>query len=93
MSVFGFVINGYYTKQHLGYGVRAQTMDCLPSIVLGLVMATVVAVADHLIDIGGPIELFLLVVLGVVFYLVSNIVLGTEAFRDAVGFMRGATRA
>ena len=88
-SIVGLAINGHYTHKYLDYSMREQIKDCIPSILLGVIMAYAVAMADIWIEIGGIIELLLMILLGAVFYIVSNILLGTSAFKEAAGFIRG----
>ena len=91
-GVIGLIINGHYTGKFLDYGMREQIMDCLPSILLSVMMAAVVAMADTWIEIGGVWELLLLITLGAAFYLACNMLLDIGAFREAVKFIKGTAR-
>ena len=88
-SVFALMINSHFTNKFLGYGMREQTKDCFPSILLSAVMAAVVVMADIWFQMGGVLELLLLISLGASFYILVNLFLGTGAFREAVAFIRG----
>ena len=88
-GVIGLIINGHYTGKFLDYGMREQIKDCLPSILLSAMMAALVGIADTWIEIGGLLELLLLIILGATFYLACNMLLGIGAFRETVGFIRG----
>lgn len=91
-SIVALLINSHYTHKFLGYGMREQIKDCLPSFLLSAMMAGVVAMADTWIEIGGVLELLLLITLGAAFYLACNMLLGIGAFKEAVGFVRGEAR-
>jgi len=88
-SVIALMINTHFTNKFLGYGIREQTEDCFPSILLSAVMAAVVVMADIWIEVGGVLELLLLINLGAIVYLACNMLLGIGAFKEAVGFIRG----
>ena len=86
-SIIGLLINGHYTKKLLHYSMSDQTRDCMPSILLSIAMGAVVLVADAWIEVGGALELLLLILVGASFYLASNLLLGISAFKEAVGFV------
>ena len=88
-SIIALMINGHFTNKFLDYGIREQAKDCFPSILLSAAMAAVVVMADIWIEIGGILELLLLILLGASFYILANVFLGIGAFREAVAFIRG----
>ena len=88
-SVIALMINGHFTNKFLDYGMREQIKDCFPSILLSVVMAAVVVMADIWIEMGGVVELLLLISLGASFYILVNLLLGIGAFREVVAFIRG----
>jgi teichuronic acid exporter len=90
-SIIALLINGHYTDKYLGYSMREQVRDCLPSLLLSAMMAAAVAMADIWIKIGGVLELLLLITLGGALYLAGNMFLGVGAFKEAVGFIKGKT--
>ena len=92
-SIVALLINTHYTHKFLGYSLREQVKDCLTSFLLSAAMAAVVAMADMWIEIGGLLELLLLITLGTVFYLACNILFGIDAFKESVGFIKGESRA
>ncbi|NTW98370.1 MAG: lipopolysaccharide biosynthesis protein [Geobacteraceae bacterium] len=92
-SVTALIINSHYTKKHLDYGVSAQIMDCIPSIALSILMAIGVLLADSYIDVRGITKLTVLAGFGATFYLVGNVVLGSGAFKEALGFIKSGARA
>jgi O-antigen/teichoic acid export membrane protein len=92
-SVIALMINSHYTNKFLGYGMREQIKDCLPSFLLSAAMAGVVAMADVWIEIGGATELLLMISIGSLIYLAGNMLLGINAFKEVVGFVKGAARA
>jgi len=87
-SIIALLINGHYTKKLLHYSMSDQTRDCMPSILLSIAMGAVVLVADAWIEVGGVLELLLLILVGASFYLASNLLLGISAFQEAVGLVR-----
>ena len=88
-SVIALMINSHFTNKFLDYGMPEQTKDCFPSILLSAVMAAVVIMADIWIEVGGVVELLLLISLGASFYILVNLLLGIGAFREVVAFIRG----
>lgn len=88
-SIIALMINGHYTRKFLGYSMREQIMDCLPSFVLSVVMAASVAMAETQIQFGGIVDLILLILLGAAIYVSSNVLLGISAFRETAAFVRG----
>lgn len=88
-SIVVLMINGFYTKKFLNYGMREQIQDCIPAFLLSALMAALVALAGYWVEIGGMPELLMLVILGASFYGLSNLVLGHDAFTEAVAFIRG----
>ena len=88
-SVIGLMVNGHYTGKFLDYGMREQLKDCLPSVLISATMAAVVAMAEMWIEIGGVLELFLLITLGAAFYLVCNMLLNVSVFKETVEFIKG----
>lgn len=92
-SIIALVINGHFTNKFLGYDMREQIKDCFPSLLLSVVMAAVVVMADVWIEIGGVLELLLLINLGAAFYLACNMLFSIGAFKEAVGLIKGEARA
>ena len=92
-GVIGLMINGYYTGKLLDYGISEQIKDCLPSLLLSATMAVVVAMADMWIEIGGVLELLLLIILGATFYLACNMLFGIGSFKEAIVFIKGKSSA
>ena len=90
-SVIALVINGLYSKKLLDYSMWEQIKDCLSSLVLSVVMAGVVVLCEGRLEIGGLSELLALVFIGFSFYLVSNLLLGASAFKDAYSFLRNGS--
>jgi len=88
-SAIGLIINSHYTRKHLGYGLLIQIRDCMSSIILSAVMATVVIFFDNAIEMDGVVELLMLIAIGASFYLASNILLGIETFKEAIYFIKG----
>ena len=88
-NVVALFINAHYTKKLLGYGLREQSFDCMPSIMLSSLMVVVVLFVDHSLTIGGAVEFLLLIVIGATFYLASNVVLGIGAFKETISFLKG----
>ncbi|MBT8334668.1 MAG: hypothetical protein KJP19_09565, partial [Deltaproteobacteria bacterium] len=83
----------HFTNKFLGYDMREQIKDCFPSLLLSVVMAAVVVMADVWIEIGGVLELLLLINLGAAFYLACNMLFSIGAFKEAVGLIKGEARA
>ena len=92
-SIVALLINTHFTHKFLGYSLREQVKDCLPSFLLSAMMAAVVAMADMWIEIGGVSELLLLITLGATFYLACNILFGIDAFKESIEFIKGEARA
>jgi teichuronic acid exporter len=88
-SIIALLINGHYTKKLLGYSVSQQTTDCSPNILLSAAMGAVVFLANVWIEIGGILEFLILIMIGALFYLASNILLGITAFKEVVSFVLG----
>ena len=61
----------------------------MPSFLLNVGMGAAAAVADSWIDIGGIIELVLMILPGASYYFLMNALLGISAFNEAVAFVMG----
>lgn len=88
-SVIALMINSYYTRVHLDYGMRAQFRDCLPSVLIGLVMSGVIALAVASGKFDGGLGLFAMTFLGAFVYVGGNVLVGSRAMREAVSLIRG----
>ena len=88
-SIIALWINGHYTKKHLNYGVIQQIRDVMPSIILSVFMAAIVAIAGDWFMFDGVSELILLIGLGVLVFIASNIMFRSGAFTEALAFMKG----
>lgn len=88
-GIIGLVINTHYTRKHLGYGFIEQIQDCIPSIILSVLMAVIILFFKDSFAIGEALELLMLIIIGSVFYLVSNLLFGIEAFKETIAFIKG----
>ncbi len=91
-TIVALLINGFYTYKLLGYGTREQILDCAPALLLSALMAAFVTLAGYWLEIGGLQELLLLIIFGASFYGLINLVLGHDAFKEAVAFISEASR-
>jgi len=87
-SCFALLINGYYSKKMLDYSMYEQVRDCFSSLLLSVFMGVVVVLLDQYLEIGGVLELGVLVAVGASFYVAANLILGISAFKEAHGFVR-----
>ena len=65
----GSFVNAYPNKKILGYGFVEQMKDFLPSFVLSVVMGIGIYELSNIVDFAPILQLFLLTVLGICFYL------------------------
>ena len=65
----GSFVNAYPNKKILGYGFVEQMKDFLPSFVLSVVMGIGIYELSNIVDLAPILQLFLLIVLGICFYL------------------------
>lgn len=87
-NVLAFGINAHYTRRHLNYGVAQQVLDIYPTLLVGIAMAaTVSAVSPH-IELGYPIELLTLVILGAAVFSVVALSFNIGPCRDALDMLR-----
>jgi len=63
-SCFAYVFNAYYTGKLLGYGSSQQSLDCLPALFCGIIMAVIVNACDHAISGQPPLRLVILSLTG-----------------------------
>ena len=92
-SIIGLIINTHYTGKYLGYGFLEQVKDCMSSVILSVLMAVVVYFVDNSLAISGVGELLLSIVLGAAFYLASNVLLGIDAFKETIDFIKGEVKS
>lgn len=79
-NVLAFVMNAYFTRQTLAYGVLAQLRDLLPIALLSLIVGTVIMIARRLIDLSPALELFGLLSVGGLTYLLLALPLAHHFF-------------
>ena len=92
-SIIGLIINTHYTGKYLDYGFLEQVKDCMTSVMLSVLMAVVVYFVDDSLAINGVGELLLSIVIGAAFYLASNVLLGIEAFKETIDFIKGEVKS
>lgn len=83
-SVFAFFINAHYTKQHLNYGVLAQTQDFITILAIGVVMALLVFLLDRQLSLVPVLQLLVLVLVGVFIFCGLAWAFRLQAWQDAV---------
>lgn len=88
-SAIAMLINSYYTKKFLDYGILAQLKDIFPILLMSAVMAIVVAILPYWFWFGDMLLLVVSIVIGMVLYVLMNISLDGEAFRESVALIRG----
>ena len=88
-SVVALWINGYYTNKYLKYGFFQQIRDVMSSIILSVFMAAIVWVAGDWFLFDGVIKLILLIGLGAIVFIMSNIIFQSGPFKEALAFVRG----
>lgn len=72
-GIIGFIINSYYSGKLLNYGVIKQVRDFISFLVAGVVIATLLWFVEKIIILPDTIELFLLMMTGVVLFVMCAI--------------------
>lgn len=86
-SLFGMVVNTWYSRKLLGYGVLAQLEDQLPTLLLSTLAAAVAWLATRRVD-GVGMSMAIAVVSAVVAYVGGAVAFRPAAWRDLVGLSR-----
>ncbi len=63
-SILAYYLNSYYSGKFIGYPMREQITDILPTLLLALLMGTVVLTAGIFLPLGYLWKLFFQIVLG-----------------------------
>ena len=92
-GVLAFVINAYYSQRFLDYGVFSQTRDFLATLTISVVMALAVYWAStqtYLLPMPllAPVQLILLIVLGLIIFIGFAFLFRLTALRDVVNLFQ-----
>lgn len=87
-NLFTLILNTKYTKKEIDYGIYEQIHDCMPATVQSALMCLIVVWCDSVINITGVFKLPLLVIIGAIFYFLSNFIFGISAFKDLIKFIK-----
>ncbi|PUA16916.1 lipopolysaccharide biosynthesis protein [Glaciimonas sp. PCH181] len=89
--IFGavaFLINAYYSKRFLDYGIISQIQDFAPVLLISTVMASAVYLIDINLYLIPILQLLTLVISGTVIFLVLGHIVGLSAMRDVINLFR-----
>tara|TARA_Y100001001_G_scaffold148418_1_gene157351 strand:+ start:7851 stop:9314 length:1464 start_codon:yes stop_codon:yes gene_type:complete len=86
-SIINYIPNSYFSKRLLGYGIKEQVSDFLPTLIISFISSTIGFIAIKMID-GHPsvIILFGVLVMTLV-WLVLNALLNREKLRITVDYI------
>jgi O-antigen/teichoic acid export membrane protein len=87
-GLVGFFINAHYTKVYLDYGVKDQSLDTLPLLVLSMLMAVIVHMLGLMTELSHYFLLPLQVVGGALVFLVMAYVFRLQALTDLLQIIR-----
>lgn len=90
INTIGLVINTYFTKKHIGYGLFSQLKDILPIIILALLMILIVYWVGLQFETQPLIGLTLQIISGMVIYLALIKVFNISAFTETIGLLHKA---
>ncbi|RYG38464.1 MAG: lipopolysaccharide biosynthesis protein [Burkholderiales bacterium] len=91
-SFISFLLITRFTARLLDYGAGPQLGDTAPIFLLGIAMAGLVCGLDRIWQAPAPLKLFVLAVVGAMFFGVGAYVFRIAAFEDALSVVRKADR-
>ena len=91
-SCFSYVFNAYYTGKLLGYGSLQQSLDCLPSLSCGIIMAVIVSACDYTISGPPPLRLFILSITGAIAFMLMAKLFKIAELSEAISFVKKRMR-
>jgi len=83
-SIYSLLINAHYTEKNLNYSLFKQLSDCFPSLILSVVMSSLIIIVKLFFDLEGVVGLLISIMIGVLSYLLLNIILRVSAFTETV---------
>ncbi len=91
-SVFALVINTYYTRKFLAYGVGEQVRDCTPSLLIAAIMAVLVHLTQGQVGSSVLAQLTFSVLLGTASYVLLNVLVRATPFTESLNLLIGRER-
>lgn len=92
VSLLSTWINAIYSKRFFNYSFFAQLLDIIPTLFLSTVMAALVILCDHYLDINGWVALILEILLGCAVYLVLCTVFKIKEIKTLAAFLKNARK-
>ena len=92
VSLLSTWINAIYSKRFFNYSFFAQLLDIIPTLFLSMVMAALVILCDHYLDINGWVALILEILLGCAVYLVLCTVFKIKEIKTLAAFLKNARK-